>query len=149
MSKLSFKHVKYLLNSIPDELQSSEKETAMSECINASNLSPLNEKTEALQNPQREVLSPIHSNIERSHSISSDAKTPKLRAVPFDRENNIHEYGTPLDKITARSSNMKVLFHLLFFSSQDSVSCDHRCNECFVQTSLLNDYIEFLNTASR
>lgn len=100
-----------MLSSIPEELQSSEKERAT------------NEKTEALQNPPREALSPIPSNIERSHSASSDAKTPKPRAVPFDRENNIHEYGTPLDKITARSSNLKVLVHFLFFSTRPCFMC--------------------------
>lgn len=100
---------------LPDDLHSS--------CTNGSSLSPLNENIEALQNPLREVLSPIHSNNGRSHTVSSDPKTPKLRAVACDGENNINDYGTPLDIITARSSRLK--------------------------TSLLQDYIEFLNTASR
>lgn len=97
--------------SIPDDLQSSEKETTINKCINASSLSPVNENIEALQNPSREVLSPIHSNIGRSHIVSSDPKTPKLRAVACDEENNISKYGTPLDIITARSSRLKVLPH--------------------------------------
>ncbi|KAH6826426.1 hypothetical protein C2S53_013520 [Perilla frutescens var. hirtella] len=109
-------------HALPDELQSSEKETTIN-CVNVSSLSPVNEKIEALQNPHREVLSPIHSNIERSHIFSSDPKTPKSRIVPCDGENNKCEYGTPLDRLTARSSSLKA--------------------------NLLQDYIEFLNTASR
>ncbi|KAG6430430.1 hypothetical protein SASPL_108497 [Salvia splendens] len=104
-----------------DELQYG-KETTTNKCVDASGLLQENEKIEALEKPYRKVLSPIHSNIERSHFVSSDPKTPTSRAVTCNRENSIHEYGTPLDKITARSSSLK--------------------------TSLLQDYIEFLNTAS-
>ncbi|XP_057778908.1 kinesin-like protein KIN-10C [Salvia miltiorrhiza] len=105
-----------------DDLRSG-RETTANKCVNAISLSPANEKIGALQKPHREVLSPIHSNIESSNFVSSDPKTPKLRAVTCDGENSIDEYGTPLDKITARSSSLKA--------------------------SLLQDYIEFLNAASR
>ncbi|XP_042054170.1 kinesin-like protein KIN-10B [Salvia splendens] len=98
------------------------KETTTNKSVDASGQLQENEKIEALEKPYRKVLSPIHSNIERSHFVSSDPKTPTLRAVTCNRENSIHEYGTPLDKITSRSSSLK--------------------------TSLLQDYIEFLNTAS-
>ncbi|XP_051130448.1 kinesin-like protein KIN-10B [Andrographis paniculata] len=84
-----------------------------------------NEKEE-LYSPQRKALSPINSNVDSINScliIPSDPKTPNSHAVLRSGANNIQWFGTPLDKFTARSSNLK--------------------------NSLVQDYIEFLNTASR
>ncbi|KAL6574720.1 hypothetical protein OROMI_012005 [Orobanche minor] len=50
-------------------------------------------------------------------------KTPELHTSPGDGENNFHVLGTPLDKLTGRTSSLK--------------------------TILVQDYIEFLNTADR
>lgn len=105
------KHSCKTVFSITDDLHSSEKETTIYKCTNGSSLSPLNENIEALRNPLREVLSPIHSNNGRSHTVSSDPKTPKLRAAACNGENNISDCGTPLDIITARSSRLKVMPH--------------------------------------
>ncbi|KAL0451150.1 UNVERIFIED_CONTAM: Kinesin-like protein KIN-10B [Sesamum latifolium] len=109
-------------SAIPDESLSGEEE-ARSKCVDAGTLSPGNKEIKELQSPQRKVLSPIDVNTGKSHFIPSDPKTPKLHTVPDGRENKFQELGTPLDKFTARSSSLK--------------------------SSLVQEYIEFLNTASR
>ncbi|KAI3473210.1 hypothetical protein Pfo_030502 [Paulownia fortunei] len=106
-----------------NESSSDEEEATMNKCVNAISLSSVNEKIKALQSPDRKVLSPINSNTGKSHFVTSDPKTPKLHSIPGDGENNFQGLGTPLDKFTARSSSLK--------------------------SSLVQDYIEFLNTASR
>lgn len=60
----------------------------MNKCEDAINPSPVNRKMEAaLESPHREALSPIDSN---------------FRVL-----------GTPLDKLTAKGSNLKVRVYLL------------------------------------
>ncbi|KAL0338312.1 UNVERIFIED_CONTAM: Kinesin-like protein KIN-10B [Sesamum angustifolium] len=110
-------------SAIPDELLSWEEEARISKCVNAGTVSPVNKEIKELQSPQRKVLSPIDVNTGKAHFIPSDPKTPKLHTVQDGQENNFQELGTPLDKFTARSSNLK--------------------------SSLVQEYIEFLNTASR
>ncbi|KAL0375212.1 UNVERIFIED_CONTAM: Kinesin-like protein KIN-10B [Sesamum radiatum] len=110
-------------SAIPDESLPGEEEARISKCVDAGNLSPVNKEIKELQSPQRKVLSLIDVNSGKSHFIPSDPKTPKLHTVPDGRENNFQELGTPLYKFTARSSSLK--------------------------SSLVQEYIEFLNTASR
>ncbi|KAK6140296.1 hypothetical protein DH2020_025992 [Rehmannia glutinosa] len=99
-----------------------EEETTITKCVDAISLSPpLKENTKALQSPLRKVLSPIDTNSGKSHVVPSEPKTPKLNPISCDGENNF--LGTPLDKLTSRSSTLK--------------------------SSLVQEYIEFLNTASR
>ncbi|KAL0309855.1 UNVERIFIED_CONTAM: Kinesin-like protein KIN-10B [Sesamum radiatum] len=110
-------------SAIPDELLSWEEEARISKCVNAGTVSPVHKEIKELRSPQRKVLSPIDVNTGKTHFIPSDPKTPKLHTVQDGRENNFQELGTPLDKFTARSSNLK--------------------------SSLVQEYLEFLNTASR
>lgn len=72
------------------------------ECVNACGKS--NEKVSPLKDPQREVLSPINPNSGRSQFLPSEPKTPNIHPVQ-----SVDEFGTPLDKFTARSSRLKVL----------------------------------------
>ncbi|KAG8376896.1 hypothetical protein BUALT_Bualt09G0111800 [Buddleja alternifolia] len=108
---------------LTDESFFGEEEATMDKSANAISLTPLNEKLKALLTPRRNILSPIDSNTGHSHFVPSDTKTPKSHSMQCDEENNFQVFGTPLDKFTARSSNLK--------------------------SSLVQDYIEFLNTASR
>lgn len=66
-----------------------------------------NEKIKALKDHQREVLSPINFNTGRLQFLPSDQKTPNLRPIK-----GVEEFGTPLDKFTARSSSLKVVLPL-------------------------------------
>ncbi|KAL7095616.1 hypothetical protein ACP275_10G035400 [Erythranthe tilingii] len=90
----------------------------------AISMSPLTKKIKSLETPHREALSPINSNSGNLHFGPCDPKTPKLLfSIPGDVENDFQVLDTPLDKFTARSSRLK--------------------------SSLVQEYIEFLNTASR
>ncbi|CAA2974241.1 kinesin KIN-10B [Olea europaea subsp. europaea] len=91
--------------------------------LNSIHLSPVSEKITGLRSPQREVLSPINSNLDKTHLVSSDPKTPKPHFTPLNVENKFQGECTPLDKFSSRSSNLK--------------------------SSLAQEYIEFLNAASR
>ncbi|KAL6501438.1 hypothetical protein OROGR_026571 [Orobanche gracilis] len=102
-----------------NESSFNEMETTISKSVNAINL----ENTKALRRPIRNILLPIDSNSGKSHVVPSEPKTPKLHAISGDSENNFQVLGTPLDKLTARGSSLK--------------------------TTLVQDYIEFLNTADR
>ncbi|KAL8483907.1 hypothetical protein ACS0TY_026553 [Phlomoides rotata] len=103
---------------LPDESQSTEEEATVDESVNACGMSK--EKIKALKDPQsqREVFSPINLGTGRTQFLPSDPKTPNLHPIQ-----GVVEFGTPLDKFTARSSRLK--------------------------SSLIQDYIEFLNRASR
>ncbi|GER28605.1 kinesin-like protein [Striga asiatica] len=86
-------------------------------------LSPLKQNIKALRSPVRKLLSPIE-NTEKPHFVLiTEPKTPTLNPISRDGEKNFQVLGTPLDKLTARSSSLK--------------------------TTLIRDYIEFLNTADR
>ncbi|KAL7136456.1 hypothetical protein ABFS83_10G032100 [Erythranthe nasuta] len=89
----------------------------------AISMSPLTKNIKSLETPHREALSPINSNNGNLHFGPCDPKTPKLFSIPGDVENDFQVLDTPLDKFTARSSRLK--------------------------SSLVQEYIEFLNTASR
>ncbi|XVF55284.1 hypothetical protein PTKIN_Ptkin06aG0024500 [Pterospermum kingtungense] len=109
-----------------------ENDTTVKNSVDTIGLSPVNERKTAMQSPLRKVLSPINSNIilevlkEQSSKDQGsllhepDApQTPSMTSVT-DKFANI---GTPIDKFNALSTNLK--------------------------SSLLQEYIEFLNTASR
>lgn len=76
--------------------------------LNSIHLSPVSEKITGLRSPQREVLSPINSNLDKTHLVSSDSKTPKPHFTPLNVENKFQGECTPLDKFSSRSSNLKV-----------------------------------------
>ncbi|KAF7143137.1 hypothetical protein RHSIM_Rhsim05G0192700 [Rhododendron simsii] len=93
--------------------------------------SPICEKIKALQSSLRRVLSPINSNINVDNKSSRDQirlalldpktpKTPFLLSCLGDKSEKI---GTPLDKLNSLGSNLK--------------------------SSLVQEYIDFLNQASR
>ncbi|XP_073135302.1 kinesin-like protein KIN-10B isoform X2 [Henckelia pumila] len=84
---------------------------------------PVSEKIEAFQSPQREALAYINTNIKKPQVSPLDSKTPKPKSITHDGENSFQEFGTPFKKLVAQSSQLK--------------------------SSLIQDYVEFLNTASR
>ncbi|KAL3531816.1 hypothetical protein ACH5RR_005337 [Cinchona calisaya] len=93
--------------------------------------SPASDKTESLHSPLRKVLSPIDSNINTDnasarnqlHLVCSEPKTPKTAFVRNSADDKFEGIGTPLDKFHTQSTNLK--------------------------STLVQEYIEFLNTASR
>ncbi|XP_057470492.1 kinesin-like protein KIN-10C [Actinidia eriantha] len=93
--------------------------------------SPIGEKIKALQNSLRKVLSPINSNINIENMSSKDQicvvlldpKTPKTPFLISCTGDKSQKLGTPLDKFNVLSSNLK--------------------------SSLIQEYIDFLNQASR
>ncbi|XWS55662.1 hypothetical protein CRYUN_Cryun09bG0020300 [Craigia yunnanensis] len=117
---------------LAEEPSSKEKNTTVKKLVDAIGLSPVSERKTAMESPLRKVLSPINSNIileplkERSSkdkfSLLYEPHTPQ---TPFmtSATNKFQNVGTPLDKFNAWSSNLK--------------------------SSLIQEYIEFLNTATR
>ncbi|GMP50790.1 hypothetical protein CsSME_00017269 [Camellia sinensis var. sinensis] len=93
--------------------------------------SPICEKIKAVQSSLRKVLSPIKSkiNIENMSSrdqvcaVLLDPKTPKTPFLLSCASEKSQKIGTPLDKFNALGSNLKC--------------------------SLIQEYIDFLNSASR
>ncbi|KAL2502916.1 ATP binding microtubule motor family protein [Forsythia ovata] len=104
-----------------DEIVNDEERKTINS-LNSIQLSPVSEKIKVLYSPLRKVLSPINSNVDKTHLVPSDPKTPKPSLIP-DGENKFQGECTPLDKFNSRSSNLK--------------------------SSLAQEYIEFLNAASR
>uniref|UniRef100_A0A5B7BJ78 Kinesin-like protein n=1 Tax=Davidia involucrata TaxID=16924 RepID=A0A5B7BJ78_DAVIN len=110
-----------------------EEEARMttSKAVDSLGLSPICDKIKALQSSLRKVLSPINSNINIENMSSKDQicvvlfdpKTPKTPFVLTNAANKFQTTGTPLDKFSVRSSNLK--------------------------STLTQEYIDFLNTASR
>ncbi|CAI9760758.1 unnamed protein product [Fraxinus pennsylvanica] len=91
--------------------------------LNSIQLSPVSKRFTGLCSPQRKVLSPINSNVDTTYLVPSDPKTPKPHFTPLKVENKFQGDCTPLDKFNSQSSNLK--------------------------SSLAQEYIEFLNAASR
>ncbi|KAK6943653.1 Kinesin motor domain [Dillenia turbinata] len=86
--------------------------------------SPCSERTKATWNSWRKVLSPIDSNIGRTTpppQVQFSSETPKPHSTIMC-PNNLFP-ATPLDKFNAKSSNLK--------------------------SSLIHEYIDFLNSASK
>ncbi|XP_022767537.1 kinesin-like protein KIN-10B [Durio zibethinus] len=117
---------------LAEEPSSKEEDTTVKNSVDTIELSPVNERKTAMQSPLRKVLSPIHSNIipeplkERSSkdqfSLLYEPHTPQTPSIT-SATNKFQNVGTPLDKFNVWSSNLK--------------------------SSLIQEYIEFLNTASR
>ncbi|XP_073052583.1 kinesin-like protein KIN-10B [Primulina eburnea] len=84
---------------------------------------PVSENIKAFQSPQREALSSINTNIKKTEVSPLESKTPKSNFITRDGENIFQDLSTPFKKLVAQSSRLK--------------------------SSLIQDYIEFLNTASR
>ncbi|KAJ4704680.1 Kinesin-like protein [Melia azedarach] len=114
---------------LPDE-PSEEKATF----VNSLASSPNCESKTAVQSPFRKALSPINFNVNakhheklscaEQHCSEVEPKTPKTTPFTVTSANNkLQPINTPLDKFSARSSCLK--------------------------SSLLQEYIDFLNTASR
>ncbi|KDO44141.1 hypothetical protein CISIN_1g005372mg [Citrus sinensis] len=112
---------------LPDE-QSEEKATFMN-----SQASPVFERKSATQSPLRTALSPININANTKpleklsdtdqHCPLLEPKTPRTPFTATCASNKFQPIGTPLDKFSARSIRLK--------------------------NSLVQEYIDFLNTASR
>ncbi|KAH7867405.1 hypothetical protein Vadar_032943 [Vaccinium darrowii] len=115
----------------PDKLSDKTENMTIINHSNFDESSPICEKIKSLQSSLRRVLSPINSNINIENKSSRDQicvvlldpktpKTPFLLSCPSDMS---QEIGTPLDKLNALGSNLK--------------------------SSLVQEYIDFLNQASR
>ncbi|XWS43719.1 hypothetical protein CRYUN_Cryun16bG0127700 [Craigia yunnanensis] len=114
------------------EPSSKEENTTVKNSAATIGLSPVNEMKTAMQSSLRKVLSPINSNIipeplkEQSSkdqcSLLYEPNTPRTPSIT-SATNKFPNVGTPLEKFNAWSYNLK--------------------------SSLLQEYIEFLNTASR
>ncbi|XAR68946.1 Plus-end-directed kinesin ATPase [Bertholletia excelsa] len=115
----------------PDKMLEREEKTLIINPINFDASSPMREKIKALESSIRKVLSPINSNRDIQNISSKDKilvvlldpktpKTPRVLSCAAERSQNI---STPLDKFNALGSNLK--------------------------GSLVQEYVDFLNTASR
>ncbi|KAG5550217.1 hypothetical protein RHGRI_015247 [Rhododendron griersonianum] len=115
----------------PDKLSDKAENMEIISHSNFDESSPICEKIKALQSSLRRVLSPINSNINVENKSSRDQiclalldpktpKTPFLLSCPGDKSQKI---GTPLDKLNSLGSNLK--------------------------SSLVQEYVDFLNQASR
>lgn len=113
-----------------DKSATEEEKVATVEC--STNFSPTSEKIKALFSPSRKVLSPVDCNKNAENISAGDhqklclpgQRTPKTVFVVSSTENNFDDgLGTPLEKFNVHSSNLK--------------------------NSLVHEYVEFLNTASR
>ncbi|KAK8561786.1 hypothetical protein V6N13_149064 [Hibiscus sabdariffa] len=117
---------------LAEETSSKEETRTVEKSVDTIDLSPVNERKTAMQSPLRKVLCPISSNIIpesiKEHSskdqipLSYEPKSPQSPSTIFGT-NQFQTVGTPLDKLGAWSSNLK--------------------------SSLIQEYVEFLNTASR
>ncbi|KAJ8636761.1 hypothetical protein MRB53_011028 [Persea americana] len=118
---------------LPDECLDKENMITLSSNFRVS--PPISERIRALQNSLRKVLSPIHSNTnttpckdlssnDRICLVLLDPRTPQTPyIVNCDHDENFEVNDTPLDKFNARSSSLK--------------------------SSLIEEYLAFLNTARR
>ncbi|XP_071908113.1 kinesin-like protein KIN-10B isoform X1 [Coffea arabica] len=111
-----------------DEPAIREQKMATGKC--STGPSPVSAKTKSPQSPLRKVLSPIDSNIkaddiisEDQPLVSSDLKTPKTPFIHNGGNDQFEGTGNPLEKFHTRSTNLK--------------------------GTLVQEYIEFLNTATR
>ncbi|KAF3449192.1 hypothetical protein FNV43_RR09920 [Rhamnella rubrinervis] len=96
--------------------------------------SPISEKKNTQRSPLRKVLSPVNTNINQKPLdefsftdqpciLNFEPRTPKTPSILTCANNRFQPLGTPLDKFNAKSSNLK--------------------------NYLVQEYIDFLNTASR
>ncbi|XP_039019399.1 kinesin-like protein KIN-10B [Hibiscus syriacus] len=118
---------------LAEESSTKGETTTVEKSVDTFEVSPVSERKTAMQSPLRMALSPISSNIipesikeqstKNQISLSYEPKSPQSPSIIF-ATNKFQTVGdTPLDKRSAWSSNLK--------------------------STLIQEYVEFLNTASR
>lgn len=118
-------------------------------------------KKNELQSSVRKALSPIKTNVNQkplNELSSTDQLCPALfepitpqRPCNLNSPNKSEMVGPSLDKFHARSSNLKVYkkdLHNSVSPQALKMVISHLC-KFFLQTSLIQEYIGFLNTASK
>ncbi|KAJ9694704.1 hypothetical protein PVL29_010264 [Vitis rotundifolia] len=118
---------------LPDDALANDKKMTTMKSANSIGSPPISEKFKALRGSLRKVLSPVNSDDSRKplEDLSSkgqvcpvpfEPKTPKTPTNMICANDNFQMVDTPLDKFNVRTSNLK--------------------------SSLIQEYIDFLNTAS-
>ncbi|XP_010654285.1 kinesin-like protein KIN-10B isoform X1 [Vitis vinifera] len=118
---------------LPDDALANDKKMTTMKSANSIGSPPISEKFKALQGSLRKVLSPVNSDDSRKPledlsskgqvcSVPFEPKTPKTPTNMTCANDNFQMVDTPLDKFNVRTSNLK--------------------------SSLIQEYIDFLNTAS-
>ncbi|XP_048319634.2 kinesin-like protein KIN-10B [Ziziphus jujuba] len=114
---------------LPDEASTKDESSG-----NITPPSPISERKNTLRSPVRKVLSPINTNgnqkpldefsfTDQACTFNFEPTTPKTPSILTCANIKFQAFGTPLDKFNANSSNLK--------------------------SYLVQEYIDFLNTASR
>lgn len=107
-----------------------------------------NESKDAVQSPLRKALSPINGN-QKPHEALSLTQT--LFSANCSTNKGLQKNGTPLDKFSTRSSALKVIKLVVFYSTNKmdfELPFTHH-EFLHVQNHLVQEYIDFLNNASR
>ncbi|KAF5737166.1 kinesin-like protein KIF22 isoform X2 [Tripterygium wilfordii] len=123
-----------LNNSFADEQPGDEEKISLMSSANSLVSSPASGRKNAAQSPCRKVLSPINNNVncepfdesslsKISFSTLLEPKTPKTPFMENSGHGNRQNFHTPIDKFNAMS--------------------------CSFKSSLIQEYVDFLNTASR
>ncbi|KAL6336740.1 hypothetical protein AAG906_036054 [Vitis piasezkii] len=118
---------------LPDDALANDKKMTTMKSANSIGSPPISEKFKALRGSLRKVLSPVNSDDSRKPledlsskgqvcSVPFEPKTPKTPTNMTCANDNFQMVDTPLDKFNVRTSNLK--------------------------SSLIQEYIDFLNTAS-
>lgn len=113
---VEFFKISAFCHSCVDKLLGKSENMEIISHFNFAESSPICEKIEALQSSLRRVLSPINSNINVENKSSRnqicaallDPKTPKTPFLLSCLDDKSQKIGTPLDKLNALGSNLKV-----------------------------------------
>ncbi|XP_038721749.1 kinesin-like protein KIN-10B [Tripterygium wilfordii] len=119
---------------LADEQPGDEEKISLMSSANSLVSSPASGRKNAAQSPCRKVLSPINNNVncepfdesslsKISFSTLLEPKTPKTPFMENSGHGNRQNFHTPIDKFNAMS--------------------------CSFKSSLIQEYVDFLNTASR